>query len=70
MYQVSTEQIERQKQRIKAIYFFLKKQKAAVKIQELADEFGYGVRTMQRDLKILECNNYVQNLGKGFWVIK
>lgn len=55
--------------RIKAIYFYLKKRGNAVHSSELAEEFGYTARTIQRDLRTLENNNLVKNTGRGKWAV-
>jgi DeoR/GlpR family transcriptional regulator of sugar metabolism len=62
-------QNERMQTRIKSIYFYLKKRGNAVDSNELADEFGFGRRTIQRDLKTLEINKLVRNYGKGKWTV-
>ena len=60
---------ERMLNRIKSIYIYLKRKGNAVDSSELAEEFGYTSRTIQRDLRTLEYNNLVQNLGKGKWTV-
>lgn len=60
---------ERMVTRIKSIYYYLKKKGNDVHSTELAEEFGYTARTIQRDLKTLEYNNLVKNKGKGKWVV-
>jgi len=60
---------ERMVTRIKSIYLYLKNKGKAVHSTELAEEFGYASRTIQRDLKTLEYNNLVKSIGKGKWVI-
>ena len=58
---------ERMLNRIKSIYIYLKQKGNAVDSSELAEEFGYTPRTIQRDLRTLEYNKLVQNTGKGKW---
>lgn len=60
---------ERMLNRIKSIYIYLKKKGNAVDSSEIAEEFGYTSRTIQRDLRTLEYNNLVQNIGKGKWTV-
>jgi DeoR/GlpR family transcriptional regulator of sugar metabolism len=67
VYQLNTH--EQMIRRVKSIYFYLKKKGDPVHSTELADEFGCATRTIQRDLKILECNHLIKNLGKGLWAV-
>jgi DeoR/GlpR family transcriptional regulator of sugar metabolism len=60
---------QRMVNRIKSIYLYLKCKGDAVDCKELADEFGYHARTIQRDLKTLEYNNLIKNAGRGKWAI-
>lgn len=60
---------ERMLTRIKSIYLYLKEKGKAVDASELAEEFGYTRRTIQRDLRALEYNKLVKNIGKGKWAV-
>jgi len=46
----------------------MKRRNSEVNTHELADEFGYSTKTIVRDLRILEYNNLVVNIGRGKWL--
>ena len=54
--------------RVKSIYYYMKRKNSEVNTHELADEFGYSTKTIVRDLRILEYNNLVVNIGRGKWL--
>lgn len=59
---------ERKLNRIKAIYWYIKKNDAA-KISDLTDEFGVCCRTIQRDIDVLVYNGLVKHSKRGLWTV-
>lgn len=58
---------ERSQNRIKDIYIFLKRSKEPVPSKVIAEAFDCSVKTVQRDLRILEFNHLVKSAGRGKW---
>lgn len=58
---------ERSQNRIKDIYILLKKSKEPVPSKDIAEAFHCSMKTVQRDLRLLEYNHLVKSVGRGKW---
>jgi len=55
--------------RLKDLYVNFFKVYKVVKVKDLAEQFNCDVRTIQRDLQILEYNNKVKRIKSGTWAL-
>ena len=59
---------ERKVNRIKDVYFFIKKH-GPIKRSTLLEEFGTTVRTLERDLDVLNHNDLIYSPKRGWWAV-